>query len=74
VSEPTKAGYVLKEEWQYQWEQFDSWYEGCTCHTGNPPCGFCTHPGNPIGLLETEDAWVYVGGKYLELVSTEDML
>ena len=28
----------------------------CSCHT-NPPCGSCTHPGNPVCLDETPEAW-----------------
>lgn len=29
---------------------------GCTCFI-SPPCGYCTHPGNPRNLEETLDAW-----------------
>lgn len=28
----------------------------CYCHI-SPPCGYCTHPGNPINLVEDETAW-----------------
>lgn len=29
---------------------------GCTCFN-SPPCGWCTHPGNPRNLIEDEHAW-----------------
>lgn len=29
---------------------------GCTCFI-SPPCGSCTHPGNPYNLEATDDAW-----------------
>ena len=32
----------------------------CSCHI-NPPCGYCTHPGNPENLEETTEAWEEVG-------------
>ena len=28
----------------------------CSCHL-HPPCGSCTHPGNPYNQDENEDAW-----------------
>jgi hypothetical protein len=28
----------------------------CSCHI-NPPCGSCTHEGNPRNLDETPEAW-----------------
>lgn len=30
---------------------------GCSCHI-SPPCGSCTHPGNPINQDEDDSAWV----------------
>lgn len=36
------------------WRDMD---EGCTCHLGHPPCGYCTHPGNPENQEEDPDAW-----------------
>ena len=30
---------------------------GCSCAVSNPPCGWCTHPGNPLNLEEDENAW-----------------
>lgn len=29
---------------------------GCTCFI-SPPCGHCTHEGNPANLDETPEAW-----------------
>lgn len=29
----------------------------CSCHI-SPPCGSCTHPGNPMNLEEDDDAWM----------------
>lgn len=29
---------------------------GCSCHI-SPPCPFCTHPGNPLNLMEDDSAW-----------------
>lgn len=29
---------------------------GCTCFI-SPPCGFCTHPGNPRNQDEDESCW-----------------
>jgi len=29
---------------------------GCSCHI-NPPCGYCTDPGNPANLEEDDTAW-----------------
>lgn len=53
---PFYPNHVLKQEYQ---EMYDDWYEnydGCSCHI-NPPCSYCTHEGNPIGLNETAEAW-----------------
>ncbi len=32
---------------------------GCTCFL-SPPCGYCTHEGNPANLDETPEAWEYI--------------
>ncbi|WOB06493.1 hypothetical protein [Piscinibacter gummiphilus] len=29
----------------------------CSCHL-SPPCGSCTHPGNPLNQAEDDSAWV----------------
>lgn len=39
------------DEWQM--EHHD---RGCTCFL-SPPCSFCTHPGHPLNLNETPEAW-----------------
>jgi len=32
-------------------------YDGnCSCHI-SPPCGSCTHPGNPMNQEEDESCW-----------------
>lgn len=33
---------------------------GCTCFL-SPPCGWCTHPGNPLNQ-EEDEAWELVNG------------
>ena len=38
------------------WFERDMADRGCTCFI-SPPCGFCTHEGNPINLEETDDVW-----------------
>lgn len=50
----------LTDEWQEIADDFEEHFEdrGCTCFLGKPPCGYCTHPGNPICLDETDEAWV----------------
>lgn len=53
---PFYPNHVLKPEYR---AMYDDWYynfDGCSCHI-NPPCPYCTHEGNPIGLNETADAW-----------------
>lgn len=32
-------------------------YGSCSCHI-NPPCGYCTHPGNPMNQDEDAECWV----------------
>lgn len=45
----------LKAEYQKLADDFEN-AGCCSCHI-NPPCGHCTHPGNPIALENTEEAW-----------------
>lgn len=49
----------LKPEYQDLADEFEDLYgdRGCTCFI-NPPCGYCTHEGNPIALEEDPDAWM----------------
>lgn len=51
-------GKVLKDWAQAERDQFDSELSGgnCSCHIA-PPCGSCTHPGNPLNQAEDEDCW-----------------
>ena len=39
-------------------DEFESKYGtgNCSCHI-SPPCYSCTHPGNPLNLEDTPDAW-----------------
>lgn len=50
---------VLTEEAQSDRDEFDSMDWCCSCHI-NPPCGYCTHPGNPANQEEDEDCWIEV--------------
>ena len=58
TSLPIIEGMVLKPEFYDIYAEFLSRYEGegCTCFIC-PPCGFCTHEGNPSNLEETPEAW-----------------
>ena len=48
----------LKPDWQDEADEFEQLYkdDGCYCHM-NPPCSYCTHPGNPDNLDGTPEAW-----------------
>lgn len=48
----------LTPEAEAEREQFEHEYgdAGCTCFI-SPPCGWCTHPGNPHNQEEDETAW-----------------
>lgn len=55
---PKRFGYRLNEKGQEVYDEFLSQdYTGCTCHLGNPPCSYCTDPGNPIAVEETDEYW-----------------
>lgn len=49
----------LTPEAQDDRDDFDSEYGGgnCSCHL-SPPCGSCTHPGNPMNQDEDESCWM----------------
>lgn len=53
-----RAGMVLKPEYQDLYEEWETMAMdgGCTCFI-NPPCSYCTHDGNPMGLNDNDDAW-----------------
>jgi hypothetical protein len=46
----------LKPEYQELADEFAAEDGCCSCHIA-PPCGYCTHPGNPDNLAEDEEAW-----------------
>ena len=49
---------ILKHKWQELSDDFYTNYNdrGCSCFI-NAPCSWCTHPGNPHNLENTDDAW-----------------
>lgn len=51
----------LKPEFAALLSDFKSDFDdrGCTCFV-SPPCGYCTHEGNPANLDETPEAWQVV--------------
>ncbi len=53
---PLKPERVLTDEAQADRDDFDSEDSGCSCHT-NPPCGHCTHPGNPLNQ-DDDSCWM----------------
>ena len=56
---PHRHGYLLTEEGMDLYDEFYIGHEesGCSCHIC-PPCGYCTHPGNPDNIKETDSLWV----------------
>jgi hypothetical protein len=52
---PKKRERVLTAEAQADRDDFDRDDGGCSCHI-SPPCGYCTHPGNPLNQ-EDDDCW-----------------
>ena len=45
---------------QVERDAFEAYYGtggDCSCHM-SPPCGSCTHPGNPLNQEEDPSAWV----------------
>ena len=56
---------VLTDEAQADRDDFDINYGGYSSHGGcscfiSPPCGFCTHPGNPLNQEEFDDCWIEI--------------
>ena len=51
-------GRSLKPEYFSLLEDFRAKHDGrcCSCHI-HPPCSWCTDPGNPLNLIEDDDAW-----------------
>ena len=56
-----RAGMILTPEAEADRDDFEREYSdrGCTCFI-SPPCGYCTHPGNPINQEECDDCWMPV--------------
>lgn len=44
------------EQRGFYFENYGS-YGNCSCHLGHPPCGSCTHPGNPLNQQEDDSCW-----------------
>lgn len=53
-----RAGTVLVQWAENERDDFHREYKdgGCTCFI-SPPCGYCTHPGNPVNQEECDDCW-----------------
>lgn len=49
--ELTQAAQIDRDDFEAKYED-----SGCSCHN-NPPCSFCTHPGNPANQEEDENCW-----------------
>lgn len=54
-----RKGFQLTQAAMEDRSGFDAVYRetGCTCFLGNPPCGWCTHPGNPRNQVEDDSCW-----------------
>lgn len=52
---------ILTDEGQELRDEFENHFKdnGCSCHI-HPPCGHCTHPGNPANLFEDERMWTEI--------------
>lgn len=46
----------LTPEAQDERDDYERYYGGCSCHI-SPPCGACTHPGNPLNQ-EDDSCWL----------------
>ena len=57
----SRPGMVLDDWAEDERAEFRQEYEdgGCTCFI-SPPCGYCTHHGNPLNQEETDDCWIPV--------------
>jgi hypothetical protein len=63
VAFPSKAERILTPEAEAERDDFEAKYGmlgNCSCHIF-PPCGSCTHPGNPRNQEEDETAWMAAG-------------
>jgi len=50
---------VLTQEAEDERVDWERHYGDCSCHL-SPPCGSCTHPGNPANQAEDDSCWVEV--------------
>lgn len=50
---------VLTPEAEAELSAFRRWYDDCSCHV-SPPCGSCTHPGNPLNQEGDDSCWMEV--------------
>lgn len=59
---PKRVRLYLNADGQEAEDSFACYMEergnGCTCFI-SAPCGYCTHPGNPIAIEETDEFWEY---------------
>ncbi|MGN6657055.1 MAG: hypothetical protein ACTHJ9_17180 [Rhodanobacter sp.] len=57
---PKKKVRVLTPEAEDERAEFEREYDGgnCSCHL-SPPCGSCTHPGNPRNQ-EDDSCWMEI--------------
>jgi hypothetical protein len=51
---PGKQLTAEAEDLYFTWQR--KFQGSCSCHI-SPPCGSCTHPGNPLCLEEDDDSW-----------------
>lgn len=64
---------VLTPEGQAERDEFEREYGpygNCACHI-NPPCGSCTHPGNPRNQEEDDSCWLTVAPTEMQATSTQ---
>ena len=56
---PKRVRLHLTDEAEAEAADFFAHYRdgNCSCHI-SPPCGSCTHPGNPRNQAEDDSAWV----------------
>lgn len=47
----TEEGEALESQFKREFRN-----EGCTCFI-SAPCSYCTHPGHPIAIEETDEYW-----------------
>ena len=47
---------ILTDDAQNDRDDFYAGERGCSCHL-SPPCGTCTHAGNPQNQIEDESCW-----------------